>query len=215
MRVAFRGMASALAVAVLCLFLFGGPQRTEASRDFYSSLRLTRLSYEPFLTLDEFLEISDAVVVGRFENVAMGRVIGGKRGERGTAEMILVTVEVSDVVAGELPPEDETSLHLELPKPRLVSVAELREALPKRQDVLLVLQDLSKLPPLSEVDESGVERDRNKALYTVPTPKGLFVADNDHAAVVTPLDDAPGQFDSHLSARNIVELAEEIRQRFD
>ena len=202
-----RVAAISLLIAFTWFSLLEPPNR-RVEPDFFSSLASIRLSYEPFSTLEEYLDIAHVSVIGRLEDVSLGRAVGGERGQRGTSERVLIRVRVLEVVSGSLPSEDRDDLHLELLKPHLVSVSELDASLPK-QDVLLILQDLTNIWKPSVVDERGVQRDPHRALYSPPTPKGLFIEREGH--VITPLDEAPGQFDSGLAARNLEELAAAIR----
>lgn len=177
-------------------------QPQEARQGFFASLA-DQGDYEPFESLEEFVSISDVVVIGTFEDVSQGR----SSAARGAFDSVLITVALSEIVRGDLPASDRETLVLELPKPRLTPLAELRESLPDAP-VLLILQDIARYPSQKPVnDDAG--NDSSKTTYLLPTPKGLFI--EREGRVFTPLDDSPAQFDSRIEAKDLDELADAIR----
>lgn len=188
----------------------GGQTREElmASRsDFWSQMYM-QLDYTHFETLEELWEITDVTVVGRIKSVSEGRTLGGTKGERGTLETALIRLEVDEVVTGELEKDSRKKIDIEILRSESSSIEELAESAPD-EPLLLLLQNTAKQPKAHEIDESGVEREPGKTLYTIPTPKALFIERDDD--VVTPLDPAEGPYEDSIEATTLPELADEIR----
>ena len=175
--------------------------------DFWAQLSVDQ-EYTYFDTLREMWQINEVAIIGRISKVKQGRTLGGERGEAGTVDTALLEVDVREVVRGELSKDSEKKVDVEIITSSDAPLANLEEIIPD-QDVLFLLQDVAKQPQPKKFDDTGVERDPNKKLYTIPTPKALFVErDGD---VVTPLDPAPGPYEDSIEATTLPELADEIR----
>lgn len=179
----------------------------DAPEDFWSALSAQQ-DYTYFNTLREMSEISDVSIIGQIVDIKDGRVLGGKKGEPGTVSTFLLEVEVLEVVRGELAKDSKKRVDVEIISSGDFSAEELDDLIPG-QDVLLLLQDMAKQPQPEKFDDSGVDRDPDKKLYTIPTPKALFIETSDD--VITPLDPPPGPYDDSIEATTLQELAEEIR----
>lgn len=209
---ALAGSVSIALVAAISMAVVDADKPTPSDpalqEDFFAALRAVEDKHLSFSTLESYLELSQVVVIGRFESVGQGRVIGDPDGDRGALETVLVRVQPSELVTGELAKRDREIIELELANPRDVSVDELESALPD-EDVLLILRDITDQPQPKIVDESGFEHDPDKSLFTLPTPKGLFIEEDER--VITPLDESRGQFDEKLDVGSLGELADHIR----
>jgi hypothetical protein len=83
-------------------------------------------------SVEQLTAQADAVVVGTFTELRPGRVVvvDGDTAEDPTLQMLEATLEVQELIFGELPAEHQKQLVIELPKPELTSFEELSATLP-------------------------------------------------------------------------------------
>lgn len=183
------------------------PPASESGGDFWAGMRV-QATWTYFETLREMWNISDVAIIGRIVAVREGRTLGGQRGERGTQTTALVQVQLDELVRGDLANDSRRIVDVEIWRANDVPIEEVAAEAPN-QPILLLLQDVAGQPKPREVDDSAVIREPGKTLYTIPTPKALFIERGDD--VVTPLDPHPGPYEDSIEATTLPELAAEIR----
>ncbi len=175
--------------------------------DFWRGMTV-QATWTYFETLREMWEISDVAVIGRIVAVREGRTLGGRRGERGTQTTALVQVRVDELVRGDLADDSRRIVDVEIWRANDVPIEEVAAEAPN-EPILLLLQDVARQPQPREVDDTVVVREPGKTLYTIATPKALFIERRND--VVTPLDPHPGPYEDSIEASTLPELAAEIR----
>jgi hypothetical protein len=181
-----------------------------ASRGFFDSfVRGVNADFMTFGSLREMVEISDVVVIGRIERVGDGRTFGGRRGERGTVDTLILHVRVDEVVRGDLERASREIAEIEVLRPEVGSVEELHAQKPD-EPLLFILQDTADQPQAAQIDDSGADHSEGKRIYTVPTFKGAFI--DDERGLRTPFDPSLTRYDRSVHARTLEELADEIRE---
>lgn len=214
----FRSLARTLAAVGLAALVAagcGGPDSSDPTstiefKGFFDSFhRGLHVDYQVFDSLEEMVSISDAVVIGEIESVRQGRTLGGRRGERGTIDTLLLWTSVTEVVRGELHPSSRNVVEVEVFQPEIGSVEELHDARPEGP-MLFILQDTAGQSQPSEVDDSGADHGPGKPIYTIPTLKAAFI--EREGGITTPFDLTRSAYDDSIEARTLDELAEEIRR---
>ncbi|MGH2750140.1 MAG: hypothetical protein ACRDK3_04610 [Actinomycetota bacterium] len=203
-----------ICVLLLVLGSCGAPQvdseqgGVEADGDFFQLLRRIAVEYEVYDSLEELLKGADVAVIGVIESIDTGRALGAGRDQPEAVETFLITVRVQELVSGDLPSDSQELLDLELYKPSLVSLQDVRRAKPETP-LLLVLTDTANLPQPSPVDDSDVDREPGKSLFTIPSDTAIFVERANE--VLTPLSPSVDAVDRSVKATSLQELAAQIR----
>lgn len=205
-------------IGLVTLLLFGAcgspspssPAQSDPSstESFWDLMADEGLDYVQFENVRAVWETSEVAVIGRIIRVSRGRSFGGPPGSALNVPTVLATVEVSEVVRGRLEPANQRLLYLELIVPSLVTPEQLAQTVPT-EPLLVFLVITNQTMTKTEIDETGVVRDKRKTLFTIPSTKGLFV--ERHGDLVTPLDTTPSPYDDSYEANTLAELAEEIR----
>ena len=213
MRFPSRSVVAAACVAVLVAAgcaarnSDAGPPASQSDVGFWAGMRV-QATWTYFESLREMWEISDVTIVGRIIAVREGRTLGGQRGERGTQTTALLQIQLDEMVRGQLANDSRRIVDVEIWRANDVPIEEVAAKAPN-EPILLLLQDVAGQPKPREVDDSAVIREPGKTLYTIPTPKALFIERGDD--VVTPLDPQPGPYEESIQATTLPELAAEIR----
>lgn len=185
------------------------PSAQEPGRapDFWDLMHLKQ-DFTYFDTLCGMWKINEVALIGPIRTITEGRTLGGQRGEPGTIDTALVRIQVDEVVRGDLANDSRRIVDIEIWRPESSSPEELAASRPN-EPLLVMLQDTAKQPQPEEADDSAVVREPGKTLYTIPTPKALFIEQS--GEVFTPLDPQPGPYEESISATTLDGLAEEIR----
>lgn len=148
-----------------------------------SSVQATEV--ESAATLEELVRISDAVVLGRITAVTSGRVFGGASGR--PFHYASATVEVSEILAGDLPDRYGRALTLEVPLfDGPGSLPQLKAAVPGPESLFFLRSkaESARLAGLSAADQAA-EAD----FYRLVVMRGMAESHGGRAAAAT---DEPG-----------------------
>ncbi len=148
--------------------------------------------YEVFRSVDELVEASELVVAGEIVNVEEGRTINADEPEFFQRENVMLTLRVTDILAGqkevrvgdevlvEWPRPSDTTAQVSGPLPP-VPVSRYADALPKGLRTLVAASDYTELNQ-DTVAKINVASHENRTIYS-PFPQGFVVEGTDQAAI--------------------------------
>lgn len=180
-RLVLVGVGVAATLFLAALMLGRGSDRSVESRHVWDLLGNAAGFHASetvqYSSMDDLIALSDAVIIGEVTGIEVRSV--PTEDEGGGMAFARLNVRVRELLTGALPTEHRENLTVEVPKPALSSIDDLRAALTRQPTIFFLANGLARSERMGTTPSAPKERSYLAGTYAPAADAGVVVQDPD------------------------------------